>query len=111
MNDHTQTIPAPLAGHLLRIFWLAGGNVIIYAAWVIIVLTSAPLPCVWDAGVLITVGLMIGARRVDITRFGGRTSDGEPATRTDWRRYVAIVLCSAVLGEFVAHYLGGSLTA
>ena len=77
----------------------------------IIVLTSAPLPCLLDAAVLITVGLMIGARRVDITRFGGRTSDGEPATLSDWRRHAAVVLGSTVLGEFVSHYLGGSLTA
>lgn len=111
MNDQARAIPTPLAGQLLRIFWLAGGNAIIYASWVMIVLVSAPLPCIWDAVVLITVGLMIGARRVDITRYAGRTSDGEPADLTDWRRYVAIALGSAVLGEFVAHYLGGSLTA
>lgn len=111
MNDQAQAIPAPLAGQLLRIFWLAGGNAIIYASWVIILLTSAPLPCVWDAVVLITVGLVIGARRIDIMRFGGRTLDGEPATLADWRHHVIIVLGSTVLGEFVAHYLGGSLTA
>ncbi len=110
MTDQTQSIPTPLAGQLLRIFWLAGGNAIIYASWVIILLTSAPLPCMLDAVVLVTVGLTIGARRVDITRSGGRTLDGEPATLSDWRRHVAIVLGSAVLGEFVAHYLGGSLT-
>lgn len=111
MSEQSKSIPTPLAGRLLRIFWLAGGNAIIYTAWVIILLSSAPLPCMLDAVVLITVGLMIGARRVDITRFGGRTLDGQPATLADWRRHVAIIVGSAALGEFIAHYLGGSLTA
>lgn len=100
----------PLAGQLLRVFWLVVGNAIIYASWVAIVLTSPRLPCVYDGVVGITVSLMIAARRADILRFGGRSSHGEPATLADWRRYIAILVGSAVVGEFIAHFLGGSFT-
>lgn len=110
MQQQPQSIHPPVAGQLLRGFWLVLGNAIIYTSWVVILLTSAPLPCMLDAVVGITVALMLTARRVDITRFGGRDSHGELATLSDWRRYVAILVGSAVLGEFVAHFFGGSIS-
>lgn len=109
MQQQPPPIRPPVAGQLLRVFWLVLGNAIIYASWVAILLTSAPLPCMLDAVVGITVALMLVARWVDITRFGGRDPHGQPATRSDWRRYLAILVGSAALGEFVAHFLGGSL--
>ncbi len=97
------------AGVLLRVFWRVVGNIVVYVAWVMMVLTTAPLPSMLDAVVWLTVLLMLVARRVDIVRYSGRTMDGEPATLEDWRRYVAVLVGATVVGEIVAHQLGGSL--
>ncbi len=100
-----------LAGRLLRASWLLFGSAVLYAAWVAIVLTSARLPSLLDALMWATVGLMLVARRLDITRFAGRTAHGEPAARGDWPRYAAVLIVAVALGQFIAHYLGGSLTS
>ena len=103
-------ISSPMAGQRLRVFWLFVGNAVVYASWVAIVLTSARLPSAFDGVVWLTIGLMILARRVDIQRFAGRTARGEPTTLADWRRYVAILVGSGMVGGFIAPLLGGSLT-
>jgi len=99
----------PPAGALLRVFWRVVGNIVVYVAWVLIVLTTAPLPSLLDAVVWLTVLLMLLARRIDIVRYSGRTMDGEPATLADWRRYAAVLVGATAVGEIVAHQLGGSL--
>jgi len=110
MQQPTQPVSTPMAGRLLRVFWLFIGNAVVYASWVAIVLTSAPLPSVHDAVVWLTIGLMILARRSDIRRFAGRTSQGEPTAMADWHRYVVILVGSGIVGGLIAHFLGGSLT-
>lgn len=110
VSMHPKSLSTPMAGHLLRVFWLFVGNAVLYASWVAIVLTSARFPSVLDAAAWLAVGLMILARRVDIQRFAGRSAQGEPMTMTDWRRYAAILVGSGAVGGLVAHYLGGSLT-
>ena len=110
MQQSTASISTPMAGHLLRVFWLFVGNAVVYGSWVAIVLTSSPVPSVFDGVVWLAIGLMIVARRVDIRRFSGRTAQGDPTTMADWRRYVAILVGSGVVGGIVAHFLGGSLT-
>lgn len=110
MQQSTPSRSTPMAGQLLRVFWLFVGNAVVYGSWVAIVLTSARLPSVLDAVVWLAIGLMILARRVDIRRFAGRTAQGDPTTMADWRRYVAILVGSGLVGGLIAHFLGGSLT-
>lgn len=105
----TPELDRTATGVLLRVFWRVVGNLVVYVAWVTIVLTTAPLPSILDAVVWLTVLLMLIARRVDIVRYSGRTMDGEPATLEDWRRYVAVLVSATVVGEVIAHQLGGSL--
>lgn len=105
----TPELDRTATGVLLRVFWRVVGNLVVYVAWVTIVLTTAPLPSILDAVVWLTVLLMLIARRVDIVRYSGRTMDGEPATLEDWRRYVAVLVGATVVGEVIAHQLGGSL--
>ncbi len=105
----TPELDRTATGVLLRVFWRVVGNLVVYVAWVTIVLTTAPLPSLLDAVVWLTVLLMLIARRVDIVRYSGRTMDGEPATLEDWRRYVAVLVGATVVGEVIAHQLGGSL--
>ena len=99
----------PLAGRLLRMFWLVVGNVVLYAVWLTIVITSAPLFSALDAAAWGTAALMLIARRVDVIRYKGRTVDDRPATLRDWRLHTAIVVGYTCLGGLIAHQLGGSL--
>lgn len=101
--------PTSPVGALLRVFWLMVGNIVVYVTWIAIVFTTAPLPSLLDVVVWLTVLAMIVARRIDIVRYAGRTMDGEPATLADWRRYVALSTGVMVVGELLAHQLGGSL--
>lgn len=110
MQPPLDPISNPMAGRLLRVFWLFVGSAVVYASWVAIVLTSAPVPSVFDGVVWLTICLMVLARRIDIQRFAGRTAKGEPTTMADWHRYVAILVGSGAVGSLVAHFLGGSLT-
>lgn len=97
------------AGALLRMYWLVVGNLVVYVAWMIIVFTSSPLPSAPDVVVWLTVVSMLIARRVEILRYSGRTTHGEPATLEDWRRYAAVLVGATVVGSLIAHQLGGSL--
>jgi hypothetical protein len=52
------------------------------------------------------LALSIVARYVDVTRFGGKTAGGEPATVAQWRRYA--ILLSLVAGLLWAAAHAGS---
>jgi hypothetical protein len=52
------------------------------------------------------VGLLIGARYIDIVRYQGTTADGEPATMAHFKRHVAILLVVAAALWAVARGLG-----
>jgi hypothetical protein len=52
------------------------------------------------------VGLLIGARYIDIVQFKGKTADGEPATTAHLRRYVFTVLLAGVAVWAAARALG-----
>jgi hypothetical protein len=43
----------------------------------------------------LAVAGMVAARYADIRFFGGKTSDGRPATMSDWGRYTLIVAVAA----------------
>ena len=72
-------------GCLLRLFWMAFGNLTLLMIGVVIVEQkrfSALDILYWF--VVIALGV---ARLVDIKRFDGRTIEGEPATMLHFRRY------------------------
>ncbi len=104
----SETTPAP-AGCLLRLVWMLVGNGVLYLSLVTVVATGAPLPSYLDVVAALAVGLMIAARRLDITRFGGRTVSGELATLRDWRRHTLLLITSAAIAWLLAHYLAGNL--
>ena len=89
------TLPrsADTGGHaLLRIYWMVIGAALIALFALAIVrddhtIVSGPSLALWLVG-----GSMVLARWVDITRYGGLTSEGAPATMADLRRYTARVL-------------------
>jgi hypothetical protein len=75
---------------------MAAGNVGLLAlAWLICQRHRFSL---LDAAYWAVVAVLAGARYADITRFGGTTVEGAPATMRDFRRYaVGLLLAGAAL--------------
>jgi hypothetical protein len=71
---------------LVRLAWLIGGGAALAILTLFIARTGRLSGL--DLVFWVVVILMAVVRFVDITRFGGLTSDGEPATARTWRRYV-----------------------
>lgn len=82
------------AGCLLRLFWMAFGNLaLLMLALVIFQRGGFSL---LDGVYWAVVVAPAGARYTDIGRFGGLTTSGEPATMRHFRRYViGLVLLAA----------------
>ncbi len=88
----------------LRIFWQLLGWCLLAALAGLIAQRSGPseLDAVYGAA----VAAMAVARYVDIVRFQGMTSDGEPATVGHFWRYVVIVTLVAGAAWGAAHLVG-----
>lgn len=106
MSDQTkQELPtteqAGCLGGVIRLVWLAAGN----AALVFIAIAMAQRRAVWALDLTfwaIVAGLIV-LRYIDITRFGGLTTDGEPASLQHWRRYLVLLLLVAGVLWALAH--------
>lgn len=75
---------------LLRLTWLAFGNMALVISAALIARRTAPI--LTDILFFFVVAALIVVRYVDITRCGGQTSDGEPATLAHWRRYTVLLI-------------------
>lgn len=88
--------PIGLAGVVVRIFWLMGGNVALFMLAIFILekkVYSAFDIVFWA----IVIGLVL-ARYIDIAFLKGLTSNSEPATLKHWRIYaVKLLLASTAL--------------
>ncbi|MBK7825607.1 hypothetical protein [Nannocystis sp.] len=107
-QSDVSSAPAP-AGCLLRLFWMLVGNGLLYLSLVLIASRHAPLPSYLDVIAGAAVLAMIGARRVDIVRFGGRTVQDEPASLADWRRFSLLLVVVAAVSWLIAHFISGNL--
>jgi hypothetical protein len=108
-TDLASASPAP-AGCLLRMFWMLAGPGALYLSLILIGARSAPLPSYLDACAAAAVILTIAARRLDITRFAGKTGDGEPATLAHWRRHAVVLTAVAALSWALAHLVAGNFS-
>ena len=93
----------PMTGCFLRLFWMALGNFLLFGLAAMISKQKSWTFSVYDAAFWATVLLLFAARLLDIRRFHGETSAGEPATMAHFKRYVAVlvVVAGAIWG--VAH--------
>ncbi|HEY8376238.1 MAG TPA: hypothetical protein VIK91_07100 [Nannocystis sp.] len=82
------------------------GNAVAYTTLAIIALNGVAFPSALDALVWVTVTLVIVARRLDITRCGGTTMRGDPATLSHWRRHAILMVTSTALASVLAHACG-----
>jgi hypothetical protein len=97
------TEPHAELGCLVRLFWMAFGNLALLAAWMQVMASERiGTPDALYVGVVLALLL---ARYVDITRLNGMTIHTERATRADLRRYVVALSVLALLGWLVARLL------
>lgn len=91
------------AGCLLRLFWMAFGNVALLFLAILIFKQGrfSALDAVYWA-LVVALG---GARYADIARFDGLTASGEPATMGHFRRHVVGLSAGAVALWACAHLL------
>ncbi|MCY0993098.1 hypothetical protein OV203_38515 [Nannocystis sp. ILAH1] len=104
-QQNPDNAPSPV-GCLLRIFWMFVSNAIVYGSLAGIVMHGAAFPSILDFVIWSTVVFTILARRVDITRWGGKTAQGEPATLIHWRRHAVIVVIVTIVASVIAHAIG-----
>ncbi len=108
-NDRTeQTSTQPQyqspAGCLSRLFWMGFGNIAL-----VMVALAVYKSAGWSTADLLfwlIVGLLCGARYVDIVRYQGTTVHGEPATAAHFKRYALILLVVSAAVWAVARALG-----
>lgn len=88
-------------GLLVRLVWMFFGN----AALVLIAVHIAQRGSfsALDGVFWGVVVAMIGLRFLDVTRLGGLTAEGAPASMRDWQRYAAYTLVAALLLYGLAH--------
>lgn len=86
----------PPQGCVLRLFWMAFGNLLLLVFAALIAKTSPWTFTVMDLGYWAIAALLMLARFLDITRFGGETSSGTPATRSHFNRYAIGLSLTAV---------------
>lgn len=88
-SNQSDTAPTGCLPLLLRLTWLLIGNFVLLLCAVQVAKGSSGLAL--DAAFFGVALALIGLRYVDIAFFNGRTTDGEPATLADWRRYAALM--------------------
>lgn len=102
-NDDVQLSPA--AG-IARAFWMMLGNILLLVLCLSIA-RQLPWTFTWrDGAYALGLATLLIVRWVDITRLGGRTADGDPATPVDWRRWALSTSGFAAAGWFLAQAIG-----
>lgn len=96
VSDQTRSESTGCLPVILRLTWLMWGNLALFICAALVAEGTAPI--VTDLLFFLVAGSLVGVRYVDITRFKGETTEGEPATIAHWRRYaIMMMLISAAL--------------
>jgi hypothetical protein len=111
MSPHPTQKPTPtpaqtgFLGLLVRLIWMLFGNaaLALLAVHIAQVGSFSPVDVVFWAVVVV----MVGVRYIDVTRFGGLTAEGEPATVRHWQRYTGYLLAASAGLYVLAHALAG----
>jgi hypothetical protein len=89
------------SGCLLRLFWMLFGHLLLAVLGGLIAIEKEL--SLFDAAYWATVLGLIGARYLDIVRFGGSTAEGNPATMLHFRRFTGYLLGLASVAWLAAH--------
>ena len=109
MEDHPEedaSETTSLLGCLIPAFWMLVGNGLLALCALAIASGSAAFS-VADLFYWVTVACLLGARYADIRYFGGRTSEGKPATMAHYWRYCFILCGVSAVVWIVVHLIPG----
>lgn len=106
MNTTNPDVQLSPAAGLARAFWMMLGNILLLVLCLSIA-RQLPWTFTWrDAAYALGLATLLAVRWLDITRLGGRTADGDPATSADWRRWALSTSGFAAAGWFLAQAIG-----
>lgn len=108
VRESQDTAPAGCAGLIARITWMMAGNAAL--AVIAVLILQAGSPSALDVFFWGVVVALLAVRYVDVTRLGGLTADGEPASIGHWRRY-ALYLVGATAALWTLAHAGGRLAS
>jgi len=91
------------SGCLTRLSWMIFGNAALAICIVQIASHTGGFLSAADAVFWGVIPALIWLRHFDITRMGGRTASGEPATLSHWKRYAVLLLAFALAAWAAAH--------
>jgi hypothetical protein len=109
MTEPTTATPSKqdtMTGCLLRLTWMAGGNLALFFVAIAIAQSDGWQPTWRDAAFVAVALALIAVRLVDIRMFEGRDTEGKPATMANWRRYAVRLIAVAVSLLLPAHLVG-----
>jgi len=94
MNDISRpsSSTTSLSALMVRLYWLIFGNLLLAFMGMMILLDGGGGLFWADAAFAGGAALLLAARWFDVTRLGGLTSEGEPASREHLKRYVVMTL-------------------
>jgi hypothetical protein len=93
-----------MGGCLVRVLWMAVGNLILVLAAINIAQNHAGFTLTaTDAVFALTVLCLPVVRLIDIRYFCGKTADSQPATMAHWSRYTATVLGASLVLWLIVH--------
>ena len=111
MSQHSTPKLAPpptqtgFLGLMVRLIWMLFGNAAL--ALLAVHIAQAGSFSMVDVLFWAVVVVMVGVRYIDVTRFGGLTAEGEPATLRHWRRYTGYLLAASAGLYTLAHAVAG----
>ncbi len=102
-TPNSQDDSSPKGGHgALRIYWMALGNLALLVIAGLISKQPIWTITLLDGGYLLLVVTLLIARYLDVKRYGGETTNGEPATSAHLVRYgIGVTAVGAALWGFV----------
>ena len=89
----------------LRLFWMFFGNAVLFISSIFIFEHKGAVFHTADVIFWITVVALVLVRYLDIKLCGGLTATGIPATISNWRKYVALILICSTAVWVISHAL------
>ncbi len=109
-NQSVRTVnespPTSMAALGIRMLWMLVGNFGILLLLLQIARNKETTFSIYDVLYLLLIPVVVFARYLDVTRYNGTTTYGEPATLSHWRTYTIVLVAVAIVGWLAAHGIG-----